>query len=307
MNLEEVIRADNFAGHFAVVTIGRNKCGNRDHPGLIEQTRYFGDAADVLLAFFGGEAEIAIQAVTDIVAIEDETKFAVGDELFFEFLGDGRFAGTAQPGQPDGHAALAEDFLPVGHGHGGLFAHDITIRERGGRRGSRHGAIEDHTGGHGGVGEAIDENEVAGLAVALVVIVGNWTMEGQQHPADIIHVKFGGIGFAHGVNIDPVAQFIDGSGNDVGGLLDQKGLSGRNRLFVHPDEHGFPLVADLGHVVGMHQHAAAAHVDFVLQRHRDCEWRKRLGQFAVVGDDRFNLRGAARRQAHHRVADADHA
>ena len=62
-----------------------------------------------------------------------------------------------------------------------------------------------------------------------------------------------------------------------------------------------------GHISGPDQHVAAADVDFIFQRQRDRQRRKRFFQFAVEGHDRLDAAGLARRQGHHFVALADDA
>ena len=57
----------------------RDEGDEHDQPGIGHQPRHFGDAADVLDAVGLGEAEIAVEAVADIVAVEDVGVAARGD------------------------------------------------------------------------------------------------------------------------------------------------------------------------------------------------------------------------------------
>ena len=75
--------------------------------GIDHQLRDFGDAADILDAVGIGEAEIAVEAVADIVAVEQIGDVALGMELLLDEIGDGRFAGARQSGEPQHGRLLA--------------------------------------------------------------------------------------------------------------------------------------------------------------------------------------------------------
>ena len=61
---------------------------------------YLGDAADVLDAVGIGEAQILVEAVADIVAVEQIGEMALRMELLLDQIGDGRFAGAGEAGEP---------------------------------------------------------------------------------------------------------------------------------------------------------------------------------------------------------------
>lgn len=56
------------AGSGAVETVGRDEGGDGDGGGVREEFGDFGDAADVFVAVGLGEAEVFVQAETDVVA-----------------------------------------------------------------------------------------------------------------------------------------------------------------------------------------------------------------------------------------------
>jgi hypothetical protein len=60
------------ARHLALGAEGRDEGDEHDQAGIGHQLGDFGDAADVFHAIGIGEAEIAVEAVADIVAVEDE-------------------------------------------------------------------------------------------------------------------------------------------------------------------------------------------------------------------------------------------
>src|SRR5581483_956673 len=88
----------------AVGAVGGNERGDADDAGVGEEFSDLADAADVFLAVPGREAEIGIQAVADVVAVEDVGVLAGVEEFAFEFGGDGGLARAGKAGEPD-HAA----------------------------------------------------------------------------------------------------------------------------------------------------------------------------------------------------------
>ena len=73
----------------------------RDDAGVGEQLGDLADAADVLLAVGGGEAEVLVQAVADVVAVEHVGELAALHQGVLEREGDGALAGAGQAGEPE--------------------------------------------------------------------------------------------------------------------------------------------------------------------------------------------------------------
>ena len=88
--------AGDFAGQPPLVAEGRDERDEDDEPGIGHQPRHFGDAADVLDALGLGEAEVLVEAVPDIVAVEDVGVPAFGGEPLLDEVGDGRLARAAR-------------------------------------------------------------------------------------------------------------------------------------------------------------------------------------------------------------------
>ena len=65
------------------------------------------DAANVFHAIFRRKAQVGIQAVPDVVAIEHIGVHAAAEEFGFEPARDGRFARAGKTRQPDDGAAVA--------------------------------------------------------------------------------------------------------------------------------------------------------------------------------------------------------
>ena len=74
-------------------------------PASTISLRDLGDAADVLDAVGVGEAEVLVEAVADVVAVEQVGVPAQRVQALLDEVGDGRLAGAGQAGEPQ-HAGL---------------------------------------------------------------------------------------------------------------------------------------------------------------------------------------------------------
>ena len=74
-------------------------------PASTISLRHLGDAADVLDAVGVGEAEVLVEAVADVVAVEQVGVAAERVQPLLDQVGDGRLAGAGQAGEPE-HARL---------------------------------------------------------------------------------------------------------------------------------------------------------------------------------------------------------
>src|SRR4051794_7326215 len=72
-----------------------------DHAGAREQARGVGGATYVLVARVGAEAEVRVQPVAEVVAVEPVGRKAVTEQRLLEQRGERRLAGPGQAGQPD--------------------------------------------------------------------------------------------------------------------------------------------------------------------------------------------------------------
>ena len=71
-DLDELAVADQLARHAPLGAERRDERDEHDQPGIDEQLRRLADAADVLDAVGIGEAEVAVEPVADIVAVEHD-------------------------------------------------------------------------------------------------------------------------------------------------------------------------------------------------------------------------------------------
>jgi len=129
--------------------VRRDEAGDGDAGAVGEELRDFGDAPDVFRAVGGGEAEVAVQAEADVVAVEAVGGEGVVEEVLFEGGGDGGFAGGGEAGQPDCEAGLVAERGAFGVREGGVPCYVAGLGGRvsrgdgrGGWRGRGGGAIE---------------------------------------------------------------------------------------------------------------------------------------------------------------------
>ena len=114
----------------AIAAVGADEGSQRDNARLGEQVRDRTDAANVLFTILGREAESeslaellavpflehggrGVQAVADVVAVEDETVFPLGVELVVNQVGDGTFAAGRQSGEPDDAPFVTVEFFVI--------------------------------------------------------------------------------------------------------------------------------------------------------------------------------------------------
>jgi hypothetical protein len=104
----------------------RDEGGQHDQAGVDHQLGDLGHPADVLDPVFLGEAEVLVQAVADVVAVQQIGVAAQGVQALFDQVGDGRLARARQARQPDDPAALALQRRPRGLGDVGVLPVDVV-------------------------------------------------------------------------------------------------------------------------------------------------------------------------------------
>src|SRR5690606_24940370 len=83
--------------------------GEVDHARVGEELRHLADTPDVLGAVLGREAEVVVQAVADVVAVEDVGAGAALPERLLERDRDGGLPGAGEAREPHRATAVAED------------------------------------------------------------------------------------------------------------------------------------------------------------------------------------------------------
>ena len=247
-----------------------------DQAGVDHQPGHFGHAADVLDAVGFGEAQVLVQAVAHVVAVQQVGVASGGVELLLDQVGDRGLAGAGQTGEPEHRRLLAEQ-----RGSGGL-VHVEVLQVDVVRAPQRE---MQHAGADRVVAHAVDDDESAGVAVAHIRIEGDALVERDVAHADLVEIELLGRQVLHRVDVDLVLRLGDRDPDGARAQLEQVGTPRQHRLVGHPHQGALELVGHLGRVLGGGNHVAAGDVHLVLegQHHRlpgDC-----LDPVAFVGHD----------------------
>jgi hypothetical protein len=140
VDLDEVAALHEGAHLIAVGAVRGDEGGDRHRAGVGEQLGDLADAADVLGAVLRGEAQVLVEPVADVVAVEDVGAHAALAEPLLEIDRDGRLARAGKARQPDRAALVAVQLLAVLARHRALVPDDV------GRFLLRHGreVLADH-------------------------------------------------------------------------------------------------------------------------------------------------------------------
>jgi hypothetical protein len=168
------------ASHLALRPERRDERHEHDEPGIGHQTGDLGDAPDVLHAVRLGEPEILVQAVADVVAVEDVGVSSECVQPLLGQVGDRGLAGAGEPCEPE-HARLLA--LQLGPG----LPRDVERLPVDVLRAPQrevHQARAD-----GVVGEPVDQDEPAKVAVVLVGLEGDGPIELEAAHADVVQLE----------------------------------------------------------------------------------------------------------------------
>ena len=215
-------------------------------PASFIRLRHFGDAPDVLGAVGLGEAQVAVEAVADVVAVEHEAGAALFDQPLLERVGDRGLARPAQARQPERHRPLAEQ--PA---RGPRTVTCPTWRVR--LRSSQSVASTLRTGATRSITipaptvklvMRVDHDEAAGLPVARVFVAEDRAEEaasrcGRSRSGASVSAGWrcsvlGSIRYLSSVNLP-----ADGAGRVLDHILPVE----PQRLLVHPDQHRLDIAA----------------------------------------------------------------
>src|SRR5690606_19161562 len=100
-NLEKLILLHERARHLPLALEGRDEGDEGDQPGIDHQPRRFTDAADILDPVRIGEAKILVEAVADVIAVEQIGMLAERMQLLLDEVGNRRLAGAREPREPE--------------------------------------------------------------------------------------------------------------------------------------------------------------------------------------------------------------
>ena len=163
-----------------------------------------------------------------------------------------------------------------------------------------HGA-----GGDRGVGEAVDQDEAAGLANLRKAVERNGRRGGDVANADFVErQRVRGLP-PQRLDIDAMLDTGHARGDGADADLEQVFTSGQQRLLAHPDQVGFELIGDLRRPVGRDQRVAARHIDVAVEADGDRLARGRMRPLFARHHDAVHLGADAGRRHLHRIAGSD--
>ena len=119
------------------------------------------------------------------------------------------------------------------------------------------------------VGEAVDDDEAAKLAVLVIGRKGDRRAEIEIAHADLVERQRLGRHMFERVDVDLVfgafERAVDGAGAD----LDEIGAAGQHRLIAHPQDARLELVGRTDRIAAGAENIAAADIDFIVERDGD--------------------------------------
>ncbi|MBW2212035.1 MAG: hypothetical protein JRG67_13530, partial [Deltaproteobacteria bacterium] len=139
------------------------------------------------------------------------------------------------------------------------------------------------------VGQCVDDDEGTGFAILLVIVDVERAVAAEAHLGDVVELDPLARLLFEGVHVDLEVDLVDLSAHRLGGVLDQVGLFGVERLLVHPDDVGIEAPRDSREVAGLDDHVAAADVDLVFESNRHRLACEGLFELTIVGVDRCDF------------------
>ncbi|KPL66423.1 hypothetical protein AO065_18450 [Pseudomonas viridiflava] len=98
---DKVVLADNFSGQFTVTKKRRDKCTNRDYPGIYKQFGDFCDTSDIFFTILVGETKVTAKTQTNIVSIEQIRVTACISQRQLKGIGHCGFSCPTEAREPD--------------------------------------------------------------------------------------------------------------------------------------------------------------------------------------------------------------
>lgn len=81
---------------FCDLVEGRDETGDADKPGICKKFCHLCNATDVFLAVLGGEAQILVQAMANVVSIQRVARDSMGHQILFKSKTNGCLPSTGQ-------------------------------------------------------------------------------------------------------------------------------------------------------------------------------------------------------------------
>ena len=261
-DLEELALREQLARHPPLGAERRDERDEHDQAGVDHQLGDLGDAADVLDPVGVGEAEVLVEPVADVVAVEQVGVAAQRVQLLLDQVGDRRLAGAREAREPE-HAGR----WPLSRGVRRLV--DVERLPVDVLRAAQREV--EHPGADRLVGEPVDQDEAAGVAVLVVGVEGDRPVELEVADADLVELAASSAARCSSVltltlYLSGAIVAGDGAGADLASGSCVRGSIGSSAIQTIVASN---WSATLGGAVDAGDHIAAADVDLVGQRERD--------------------------------------
>src|SRR5690606_38012037 len=165
----------------------------------------------------------------------------------------------------------------------------------------------DHAGADGGVGQPVDDDEGAGIAVGSIAVDAYLLLGVDLTFADAVQFQGGSRTLLQRVDVDLVLQRAEAAADGSGAEFEVIQLAPQHGLLRHPHHGGVEGIGYDRIVVAVDDDVPAADIDLVFQRQRDGHVGKGGFQFLVICDDGFDPAFLLGWQYHDLVALAHHA
>ncbi len=234
-HFEELARLHQVARQTALRTERRDERHEHDQARVHHELGHFGDATDVLDAVRIRESQILVQAMTHVIAIERVRVSTERMQAFFDQVRDRRLTRARQAGEP-------QDASPLSlQRRARMFVHieRLPMNVLGTTQSEAEQARADRV-----IGDLVDQDEAAGLAIVRVGIERDRAIETQIADADLVELQLLRGQMLHRVDVHLVLRRRDAAGDGARAELDQIRTAGKHRFLVHPDDGRLELIGN---------------------------------------------------------------
>src|SRR5690606_4143093 len=106
--------------------VGADDRHQDNHAGVGEEAGDLSDPADVLSPVLGGEPQVGVEPMADVVAVQAIGGAAFSDERLLDRSGDRRLARPRKTGQPDRRTGTSRRPMPLLSGDSALVPDDVV-------------------------------------------------------------------------------------------------------------------------------------------------------------------------------------